>query len=463
MTALLPTRVSIYDFLIQDTQPIDSIVADFGHISLPQARLLIEHGIQAIVSALLAYQQLLGGEAVLKKLFQRHQVKELRKHNAFNLHTMATAMQYGQPISDTLFQKNALQHQICQQLAQLAHLSPSQVKPILAALCLLCLRELAILADFAHLDASEVDLWLQQQNQFLQPTCERSCLDNTPIGLHHLPEFDPIWHSVTGYQPPALATLNQQDSMPNYAKAIGRIQPLDRPQSPATITVTTDFDNEAETTLPPTTLLTASASTGLAASTPITASAASAAAIQTIEYAPNIVDTDIVDTDIVNVDVDSNVNVDNPINTQSSLLTFVPMVNIRLPYQRWLLQLAKIADIYLSRNWLKIAPEPKQPPNRPLVSFGFMNEQTKTTASEQPIEYDKAAPFWRSSVFLVLMMIMGSLCLLALGKYYYKQFMQPTYSKALTETPAADHGGQDIAIVRINESDKQDKQTDKSH
>ena len=84
MTALLPTRVSVYDFLFEDTLPIDALFADIGNISIPQARLLIQNGTQAITSALMAYNQKQGPEAILKKLLTRSLVKELRKYNAFN-------------------------------------------------------------------------------------------------------------------------------------------------------------------------------------------------------------------------------------------------------------------------------------------------------------------------------------------------------------------------------------------
>ena len=103
MTALLPTRVSLYDFLFEDTLPIDVIFADIGNVSIPQARVLIQNGIQAIISGLMAYNQQHGGEAVLKKLLSRSQIKELRKYNAFNLKTMNATHQNGNAINDTLF------------------------------------------------------------------------------------------------------------------------------------------------------------------------------------------------------------------------------------------------------------------------------------------------------------------------------------------------------------------------
>lgn len=171
MTALLPTRVSLYDFLFEDTLPIDSIFADIGGISIPQARVIIENGIQAIVSGLMAYHhyhQQQGGEAVLKKLFRRSQIKDLRKYNAFNLKTMSAAYQQGHAINDTLFESTEIQKRGCQKLGDQAQLSGNQVRPLLGALSLLCLREIAILADYAQLDAQEIDCWFGLQPQFFQ-------------------------------------------------------------------------------------------------------------------------------------------------------------------------------------------------------------------------------------------------------------------------------------------------------
>lgn len=57
MTTISPTRVSMYDFLYQDTKPMLSLLADAAQLSLPQARLAMDASLQAIVSALLVYQQ----------------------------------------------------------------------------------------------------------------------------------------------------------------------------------------------------------------------------------------------------------------------------------------------------------------------------------------------------------------------------------------------------------------------
>ena len=54
MTTVSPKRVSMYDFLFQDLQPIISLLADAAQLSLPQARLGLAASLQAIVTALLA-------------------------------------------------------------------------------------------------------------------------------------------------------------------------------------------------------------------------------------------------------------------------------------------------------------------------------------------------------------------------------------------------------------------------
>lgn len=88
MTTISPTRVSMYDFLYQDTQPMVSLLADAAQLSLPQTRLALSASLQAIVGALLAYQQRHQGQTVNKKLFNRGAVKELRQHNSMNFATI---------------------------------------------------------------------------------------------------------------------------------------------------------------------------------------------------------------------------------------------------------------------------------------------------------------------------------------------------------------------------------------
>lgn len=359
MTALLPTRVSIYDFLFEDTQPIDAVLADMGNISLPQARIIIENGIQAITSSLLAYNQVEGPDAVLKKLLNRTQVKELRKHNAFNFRTMKTAMQYAQNSLEALFVSTDVQKSVTKRLSDLAQLPTQKTRTLLGALSLLCIRELAILADFAQLDANELDQWLRQQPQFLrlERTTSRLSLDDGACDneIFAAPTFDPIWLELTNCKLPAQQPQQESVQMPHYAKVIGRTQ----------------APNNGTTSLPK-------------------------------------------NNDQLIVDTQNN----------SDILTFCSIDSVTLPYQRWLLQLAKISDIYLSRNRLKIAPEPVQPPSRPFVSFGFMDKKfddSSPATTKSASDSTDNQPFWKNPVLILLVLVLGTLTLMAVGKYQYKK------------------------------------------
>lgn len=358
MTALLPTRVSLYDFLFEDTLPIDSIFADIGSISIPQARVLIENGIQAIISGLMAYNQQHGGDAVLKKLLRRSQVKELRKYNAFNLKTMNAAYQNGHTINDTLFDSTETQKLVCQKLAEQTQLSSSQLRLLLGALSLLCLREIAILADYGQLDAQEIERWFELQPQFFQlertNANEIDQSNNATLDIHQLPNFDNSWHQITGYKQPTITASTPAEQIPHYAKVIGRTH---------------------QATL------------------------------------------------VSNVSADNNqLIVDNSNN--SEVLTFATIPNICLPYQRWLLQLAKISDIYLSRKRLKVSPEPVQPPSRPFVNFGFLDKDSnknKQSVANNQKSAQSPTPFWKNPVLILLILVLGGLTLMAIGKYQYKK------------------------------------------
>ena len=107
MTTISPTRVSMYDFLYQDTKPMVSLLADVAKLSLPQARLAMDAILQAIISALLAYQQHNDGQAVSKKLFTRTAVKELRRYNSMNFSTINATLYYRQEVADAIFHENA--------------------------------------------------------------------------------------------------------------------------------------------------------------------------------------------------------------------------------------------------------------------------------------------------------------------------------------------------------------------
>ena len=242
---------------------------------------------------------------------------------------------------------------VCQKLTDQAQLSTGQTRLLLGALSLLCLREIAILADYAQLDAQEIDCWFELQPQFFWLNRTKNDRDNqinNSILAYELPNFDSAWHEITGYKQPAISSSDPIEKVPHYAKVIGRTH---------------------QATL------------------------------------------------IKNISADNNqLIVDNANN--SEVLTFAEMPNISLPYQRWLLQLAKISDIYLSRKRLKVAPEPVQAPSRPFVNFGFLDIDKNNTSSNLQSGQSNI-PLWKNPVLILLLIVIGGLSIMAVGKYQYKK------------------------------------------
>ncbi len=97
----------MYDFLYQDTKPLVSLLADAATLSLPQARLAMDASLQAIISALLAYQQRHQGQVLSKKLFGRSAVKELRQYNSMNFATLNATLYHRHDAADAIFHDNA--------------------------------------------------------------------------------------------------------------------------------------------------------------------------------------------------------------------------------------------------------------------------------------------------------------------------------------------------------------------
>ncbi|HAR76878.1 MAG TPA: hypothetical protein DCR60_11860, partial [Psychrobacter sp.] len=92
--------------LYQDTKPLVSLLADAAMLSLPQARLAMDGSLQAIISALLAYQQRHQGHALSKKLFGRSAVKELRQYNSMNFATLNATLYHRHDAADAIFHDN---------------------------------------------------------------------------------------------------------------------------------------------------------------------------------------------------------------------------------------------------------------------------------------------------------------------------------------------------------------------
>ena len=411
MTTISPTRVSMYDFLYHDTQPMLSLLADAAQLSLPQARLAMDASLQAIVSALLAYQQRHQGQAISKKLFGRSAVKELRQYNSMNFATISATLYHRHDAADAIFNDSARVIKASDHIAAQMSATTQQVQILLTSLCVIVLRELAILAEYSQLDSDEINKWFALQPQFLsaarfdtdsalsseaekengdgittaEPVSEHSDIDSEDTTERRLlnteqlsstpPIFDTHWYELTGFKPENYEpTQDMQLATGNYLKAIGR-SPDNLPQG-----------------------------------------------------------------------------------RHNDMLVFAEMPAIALPHQRWLLQLAKISDIYLSRNRLRINSEPANPPKPPLVSLGLIggnSDNTPATTSEKPIEYEASTPLWKNPVILIIILVVGVLGALATFKYQSQQLdnaliaNQESFDKDAIE----DRQQQDVAIVRVDDAD----------
>ncbi|MGO2278823.1 MULTISPECIES: hypothetical protein [unclassified Psychrobacter] len=424
MTTISPTRVSMYDFLYHDTQPMLSLLADAAQLSLPQARLGTDASLQAIVSALLAYQQRHQGQAVSKKLFSRSAVKELRQYNSMNFATISATLYHRHDAADAVFSDNSRVIKASEHIAKNIDTTTQQAQILLTSLCVIVLRELAILTEYSQLDSDEINKWFALQPQFLSaarfdsqlthtlstdtegnsdaPKSTTEAVDNieaiennsesnaerTLLNAEQLsstpPSFDPYWYELTGFKPENYEPVqDMQMATGNYLKAIGR--------SP---------DNLQQ-------------------------------------------------------------------GRHNDMLVFTEMHAIVLPHQRWLLQLAKISDIYLSRNRLRVNSEPANPPKPPLVSLGLIggnNDNTPTTTSEKPIEYEAATPLWKNPVILIIILVVGVLGTLATLKYQSQKSDGVTLAteEVLEQDAIDERQQQDVAIVMVDEDESDAAETGKT-
>lgn len=409
MTTISPTRVSMYDFLYHDTKPMLSLLADASQLSLPQARLAMDASLQAILSALLAYQQQHQGQVLSKRLFGRAAVKELRQYNSMNFATMKATLYHRHDAADAVFSDNARVIKASDHIAEKVDATTQQVQILLTSLCVIVLRELAILAEYSQLDNDERNKWFAMQPQFLSAArfstdqvpaapaeientndepdtlTERSnnsidsAAELTLLNAEQLsstpPPFDTYWYELTEFEPENYEPVqDMQLATGNYLKAIGR--------SP---------DNLQQ-------------------------------------------------------------------GRHNDMLVFTEMHAIVLPHQRWLLQLAKISDIYLSRNRLRVNSEPANPPKPPLVSLGLIggnHDNTPTTTSEKPIEYEKSTPLWKNPVILIIILVIGVLGALAALKYQSQKSdgLILATEEVLEQDAIEERQQQDVAIVMVDDED----------
>ena len=423
MTTISPTRVSMYDFLYQDTKPLVSLLADVAALSLPQARLAMDASLQAIISALLAYQQQRQGQVLSKKLFGRSAVKEMRQYNSMNFATLNATLYHRNDAADAIFYDKASVTKASEYIAAQIDATAPQVQILLSSLCVIVLRELAILIEYSQLDHDEIDEWFTLQPQFLSKA--RFVASATKLALNesidggdetqttlsaedtveelvastetHLlsteqlkgtpPAFDPYWYELTSFKPEQLEPVaDAQLATGNYLKAIGR-----------------SSDNIQQ-------------------------------------------------------------------GKHNDLLVFAPMTAISIPHQRWLLQLAKISEIYLQRNRLRITSEPINPPKPPLVSLGLLSgnsnaEKTPTTLSEKPIEYEASTPLWKNPVILLIILVIGGLGILATIKYQTQQsndVVLATNEALAQDAETEERAQQDVAIVMVDEDSTDEDSADKN-
>ena len=412
MTTISPTRVSMYDFLYHDTQPMLSLLADAAQLSLPQARLGMDASLQAIVSALLAYQQRHQGQAVSKKLFGRSAVKELRQYNSMNFATISATLYHRHDAADAVFSDNARVIKASEHIAEKIDATMQQAQTLLTSLCVIVLRELAILTEYSQLDSDEINKWFALQPQFLsaarfspehthtlsaETESNSDLLESTTEAVEAIennsennaertllnaeqlsstpPSFDPYWYELSGFKPENYEPVqDMQMATGNYLKAIGR--------SP---------DNLQQ-------------------------------------------------------------------GRHNDMLVFTEMHAVALPHQRWLLQLAKISDIYLSRNRLRVNSEPANPPKPPLVSLGLIggnNDNTPTTTSEKPIEYEASTPLWKNPVILIIILVVGVLGALATLKYQSQKSDGAILAteEVLEQDAIDERQQQDVAIVMVDEDE----------
>jgi len=403
----------MYDFLYQDTKPLVSLLADAAALSLPQARLAMDASLQAIISALLAYQLRHQGQALSKKLFGRSAVKEMRQYNSMNFATLNSTLYHRHDATDAIFHDNARVSKASEYIAAQIDATAPQVQILLTTLCVIVLRELAILVEYSQLDHDEVNKWFALQPQFLSKARFAIPVSNLAVNesaddsdeaqttlsaieavkiqsvasderylliaeqlTDNPPAFDPYWYELTAFIPEQFEPVkDMQLATGNYLKAIGR----------------------------------------------------SAENIQQGKH--------------------------------NDLLMFAPMTAIGLPHQRWLVQLAKISEIYLQRNRLRITSEPINPPKPPLVSSGLLssnsnNDNTPSTLSEKPIEYEASFPLWKNPVILLIILVIGGLGILATIKYQTQKangVVLATNEVLAQDSETEERKQQDVAIVMVDD------------
>ena len=420
MTTISPTRVSMYDFLYQDTKPMVSLLADAAKLSLPQARLAMDASLQAIVSALLAYQQHNDGQAVSKKLFGRGAVKELRQYNSMNFSTINATLYHRHEAADAIFYDNARVIKASDYIAEQIDATTQQVQILLTSLCVIALRELAILAEYSQLDNDEMDKWFALQPQFLF-AARFAANDPTSVSveLNEADEDEGLTASIEAALNSAAEIKAEAENTPNTERTL-----LSTAELTGTPPSFNPYWHELTTFKP--------------------------------ENQQPVQDIQLATSNYLKVIGRSSANAQQ--GKHNDLLMFAEMTAISLPHQRWLLQLAKISEIYLQRNRLRITSEPASAPKPPLVSLGLIggnNDNTPTTTSEKPIEYDASIPLWKNPVILIIIAVISVLGGLATLKYQNQKSdgVLLATKEVIEQDLIKERQQQDVAIVMMDDDE----------
>ena len=420
MTTISPTRVSMYDFLYQDTKPMVSLLADAAKLSLPQARLAMDASLQAIVSALLAYQQYNDGQAVSKKLFGRGAVKELRQYNSMNFSTINATLYHRHEAADAIFYDNARVIKASDYIAEQIDATTQQVQILLTSLCVIALRELAILAEYSQLDNDEMDKWFALQPQFLF-AARFAANDPTSVSveLNEADEDEGLTASIEAASNSAAEIKAEAENTPNTECTL-----LSTAELTGTPPSFNPYWHELTTFKP--------------------------------ENQQPVQDMQLATSNYLKVIGRSSANAQQ--GKHNDLLMFAEMSAISLPHQRWLLQLAKISEIYLQRNRLRITSEPASAPKPPLVSLGLIggnNDNTPTTTSEKPIEYDASIPLWKNPVILIIIAVISVLGGLATLKYQSQKSDGRLLAteEVVEQDLIKERQQQDVAIVMMDDDE----------
>ena len=417
MTTISPTRVSMYDFLYQDTKPMVSLLADAANLSLPQARLAIDCSLQAIISALLAYQQRYQGQVVSKKLFGRSAVKELRQYNSMNFATISATLYHRHDAADAIFNDSARVLKASEYIANRIDATTPQVQILLTSLCVIVLRELAILAEYSQLDNDEINKWFALQPQFLS--------------------IDRFADNQTQITSPTSANTDNDESTANISS--NSIETVSEDSAEFTL-----LNNEQLLITPP----------------PFDPYWYKLSNFKADNNEP-VQDMELATGNYLKAIGRSTENIQQ--GGHNDLLIFAEMTAVTLPHQRWLLQLAKISEIYLQRNRLRITSEPATPPKPPLVSLGLIggnNDNTPATTSEKPIVYEADTPLWKNPVILIIILVIGVLGALATLKYQTQKAngIVPATEEVLAQERSEEREQQDVAIVMMDDEADETKE-----